>query len=438
MELLVTVGILLGVLVMTGLLFSTATRAGRRATASSVVHQQLNALAEAIRDDLENTDPQRGVLGIARVDIRAIDTAGDKEDAYYHRADVLTVLTGRPLRPEYAQRLTPPAELAPMSQVVYGHANFAERDADGRVVGRVRMIDRGERRTGEIPASQWHLARREIGFLSRTDPRAAAGKGPSGLSAWLTAPGFLEGQWVVYGDPWEDATDAATLDQSVKPQIPKGFFRFCYNMYEYYFLHFGSHAYRGDAGGGLLLAEGYWWRPCPTGWERDEDGVTHVIDSFPEAPVLGDPVFDWVVPVNLFYGGPDTRTVVDPRPSAQAAQPAARLGLPACSEFRIEYTYDDPQEILVRPRAVESGEDAEAVPSIPRPIRWWSPEPNQTLVWSGLPVDSVNYGMAPPHHVKNRTDLFRWPRAVRITIKAWDRADRLSRPATRVIVYGWK
>ena len=108
--------------------------------------------------------------------------------------------------------------------------------------------------------------------------------------------------------------------------------------------------------------------------------------------------------------------------------------LPNCSDFRVEYTYDDPREV---------GDPAQPLPAYGKdpldpgflypntyvhPIRWLAVIAGEEMVWSRLAVSQNG---------NDRTDPHRWPRALRITLRCWDAGGRLNEPVTYTMVHTW-
>lgn len=129
-------------------------------------------------------------------------------------------------------------------------------------------------------------------------------------------------------------------------------------------------------------------------------------------------------------------------------QRTAAYFLPSCSEFKVEFTYDDPSEIAVDPAkgqpilADTNGDghvgepyDAGALHDAPAasPINWETVPPGHIFVWTGLPTDPNVYD-----DLRNRTFPYRWPRALRITIRAYAPGGALDYPITHTLIHVWK
>jgi len=63
-ELIVSMGVLVGLMTMVGMIFSIATNAASTGTANMSVHRLLRMTREVIESDLENFDPAGGALAI--------------------------------------------------------------------------------------------------------------------------------------------------------------------------------------------------------------------------------------------------------------------------------------------------------------------------------------------------------------------------------------
>jgi hypothetical protein len=89
----------------------------------------------------------------------------------------------------------------------------------------------------------------------------------------------------------------------------------------------------------------------------------------------------------------------------------------------------------------------------PQPIHWQSlprtvalggnATDTQVCVWNRLGVDSTDYATASRDALGRVMDLrdltqpYRWPRAIRITLRVWDPAGRLPEPITHTIVHAF-
>ncbi|HPP29280.1 MAG TPA: prepilin-type N-terminal cleavage/methylation domain-containing protein, partial [Phycisphaerae bacterium] len=194
MELMVAVAILLAVLALIGTIFATVSKAGGNATSMATLHRQLSQVAEIIERDLQYTSPGPGgaPIGIAGRIIPAHETQRDRDlrnAPTPHRADTLMLFTTAAQDPIYPIS----TDLAALSQVVYGHADFGKFNvATGQIdLTTIRQLeDTSIPIDQRQPASQWHLARRVIRFLAA---------GPPTSHGHLTDPQFLTGEDEVWG-----------------------------------------------------------------------------------------------------------------------------------------------------------------------------------------------------------------------------------------------
>ncbi len=142
--------------------------------------------------------------------------------------------------------------------------------------------------------------------------------------------------------------------------------------------------------------------------------------------------------------------------------------LPGCVDFKVEFTYDNPREIIIdrasanrEPLVTDRFDVDLATPTwldtngdtvldklpVPQAIKWHSVPAGQTWVWSHLSVNPSYYQAAVPAlDLRDLTlqspelgaPLFSWPRAVRITLRAVDPAGRLAEPITQTIVHSFE
>ncbi|HSW47070.1 MAG TPA: hypothetical protein VLM89_16015, partial [Phycisphaerae bacterium] len=238
----------------------------------------------------------------------------------------------------------------------------------------------------------------------------------------------------------------------------------------------------------------YWWRlnTSVPAWERQAfvAGIMQTISAtFLFTPPIRVPLDGAIDPFNWmeWFYIPGTqgasRVLLDPNPPPGRSNMMSAYFLPGCSEFKVEFTYDDPREIAVdentrrpilTPDADNDGQteydmdgtgviadtdndgvlDAPRTPA-PQPINWqslpsyWEAQTQgvpwqQVRVWNRIGVELTDYADAtrtattPPSDLRDRTQPFRWPRAIRITIRAYDPAGRLDDPITYTIVHCWQ
>ena len=116
---------------------------------------------------------------------------------------------------------------------------------------------------------------------------------------------------------------------------------------------------------------------------------------------------------------------------------------------KVEFTYDDPREIEIawndtsstyEPILFEWNDfdvdgDPDSVPA-PRPINWQSVPADEQWVWSQLSGEPDNYEEG-AGDLRDLTHPYRWPRAIRITIRVYDPSGRFEEPITQTIVHAW-
>jgi|GEM_PF-1636907 len=494
-ELLVSLVILVGMMTLIATIFATAGKSSGAAQAQARMHRQLLQAADAILVDLTNTLPgkdaaeiPKGVLAIAGVTIVARDTVRSAE--LPHRADVLMLLTQQQFEPFIYQH--PPAgqtQFEQYKQVVYGHADFGELSAAGEWLGVPKFVEKALAK--QWYASEWHLARRVVGF--RKPPSVVDDSTNTRACQWpLVSPAFLGSDATrAVTDVWYDVNNTITFPGILGWMNP-GFYAYDrsgsssggFGLYECY-IERKADSSSGSGGGffrvdrrqqGEFLLEKdpsdsrvYWWkRPSATGlWKRTDarrtsPDISYMPDQPKPNPVVpsdyvrrgsSDSVHFWP---DWFYA-PDRvknpltdsfRTRLDPTPPPGMPQRTAAYFLPSCSEFKVEFTYDDPSEIAVDPAkgqpilADTNGDghvgepyDAGALHDAPAasPINWETVPPGHIFVWTGLPTDPNVYD-----DLRNRTFPYRWPRALRITIRAYAPGGALDYPITHTLIHVWK
>lgn len=155
---------------------------------------------------------------------------------------------------------------------------------------------------------------------------------------------------------------------------------------------------------------------------------------------------NWKSWPSWFYNGEGSRVAIDPDPEVPgAAKYLAPYFLPACSEFKVEVTFDDPRILptfldgnafvvaasdLNRDENITDGDDAPA----PDPINWQTVPNDEMWVW----YDTPSSAYAASGDSRQYTDPFVWPSAVRITITAYDPAGNLDDPVTTSIIHAFE
>lgn len=450
MELMVSVAILLAILALIGTIFATTSKAGGNATSMAILHRQLAQVAEMIERDLEYVTPGPGgtPLGIRGRVVTAYETAKDRDLARtpppQHRADTLMFFTTAAQDPYSYQDVTNP--LSPFVQVVYQHADLAKLDPRTQqfdLTTLKRFEDLTQPPKLRSPAADWHLARRVIyslaGLPAGPQP-AGTYVGPNTYPVALTNPLFMTGECEVLWYPvafvkdlfpqpgvlqWHPSyLSSASLGLTAFPDFPGA-------------TCFGSYAIYGGNLLALSSADARWWTSGSGNWARQEwtppsgPMVPGAVANRPPLrtnPILGP--FEAILRNTLHdpNAGPSglpERSVVDPKPALDIVNPMRWNFLPGCSEFKVEYTYDDPRELAMDRT---NGQ----IDLAPRPIRWHSVPDEGEIIWSNVSVSPRNTAGNPAP-----TDPRRWPRAIRITLRVWDTAGRLADPVTRTIVHTW-
>lgn len=474
-ELLVSLAILVGMMTMIATIFSTAGKASGTAQASSKLYRQIQQVSDTIRRDLAALDPVTGLMVISGVEFGARDTLRSKTEP--HRADVLAFISqgaGKPFEPYIYQ--SGPGDNTTFSQavqVVYGHANVGKLDGNGNwMPGSVRNVE-VDGQTDSYPASQWHLARRVVGFAQPGSNRKGAGyAGPpmtwdqftgaaSGGLSDLNTPGIADvvyhenglsglllpaplnenmGQFYgMYKHRWNGTT--YQMYDCCVDRPGKGQFRYVWmpNLYIFRLAQDGTNL--------------FWWQySAPDKYVRVVPGGPVPPQTIPPEPppFLPHPMLSASA---YCYNGAATRTQLDPMPPAGMSSRMGSYFLPGCAEFKVEFTYDDPREVPLyglvgdpnvnyQPLVLIPDPDGDGVADnpvlptrAPRPIRWQTVPKNEQWVWYRLPVENNVYGSVAPDDLRDRTFPFRWPRALRITIRAYAPGGALDYSVEQTIVH---
>ena len=439
-ELMVAMGILAGMMTMIGMVFSSASKASGQAQATAALYRQLRQATSALRHDLNKIQPLTSTLGIAGVEVSAQDKADSP--IVTHRADLLMLVGDLNEEPFIFQDVEGTVTVAG-AQIVYGHADL---DDFNSATGWASQRRRVETPLGPplFPASQWHLARRAVVFPVSNQPTSR------GTSNWpLTNPSLL-------GASNTPADLFQTNFAAVRGAVPGGLYKYDddddnggseLELYYAYVPQSGSgFAFRYERAGNphYLYENGYWYEwtgppllPETSPWSRqDPPGTLRYSSVEPDRPTWdwfnsGSANADrWYLP-NWFYNPAltDRRTVLDPKPPVGAADRMSAHFLPNCSEFKVEFTYDDPRELLIPGGDVpvsDWDEDNSYESTSPLPIRWQSVPDGKVWVWKGMSVNPLI-----------RTDPNRWPKALKITIRVYDAGDRLEKPIEQTIIHTW-
>jgi len=411
------------------------------------------------------------VLAIAGVEVPAYENEADRnarlaagEPAPTHRADVLMIFTERVDDP-YVMRQDPsnPILLSNVTQVTYGHADFATLTQNSSGVWTfsttdVRRVEGSSSSESDIYASQWHLARRAIRFPAAVP----SGSLPDGIwptgptqnydlqdtSDTLTSPPFLTGEADVYlypagpsGLPFDVTTVLGQFGQGYYHLI-NGDLAFAVFRYDYQGHTYWRRTTNGSsATDGYQFMQDYWWEfggggTCSesmVSWKRTVDGnevytCGHRWDSYAPTTTARDVVNNMT---RWFYpNATNRRTIIDPNPPANAVSRMGSYFLPACNWFQVEYTYDDPSEIVL------GHNGAEWEPQLQAPVRWQSVPHKEQMIWSKLSTRPRKY--ADPNDPRAMTDPIRWPRALRITLRAYGPGGTLDAPVEQVIIHTFR
>lgn len=493
-ELLVSLVILVGMMTLIAMIFSTAGKSSGVAQAQARLHRQLLQAADTMRIDLANTltgtsaaGAPQGVLAIAGVAIDAADTP--KSLVRPHRADVLMLITQQRFEP-FIYDLSHNTVLDELKQVVYGHADIGKIDAStGQWFPTVKYVEtRDPLRPGgsDMFASEWHLARRVVGFAK--EPPAGVGWAPWDGRSGLASPAFLEGQADVMFDPGIYSTPGLGSFSSVLATIMPGHYAYTRQSsgqmqprYFYFEDTTKGQKFYWDSTYYLLTAKGsgeapiesydphaYWWQfvrlvgPKLTHWQRTagsslKEIAAREVSTWPpldggyRVPAnAGIPRVCYYWPRWFYYpagvAGPTDsyRTRIDPMPPPGMPARTAAYFMPSCSEFKVEFTYDDPREIVVDPATgqpvlVDLNDDGTFDAPAASPVNWQTVPPGEIYVWKGLSTDPDVYPpVAGDDDHRNRTFPFRWPRALRITIRAYAPGGALDYPIEHSLVHVWK
>lgn len=477
-ELMVSVAILSGMMAMIAMVFTTATKASGKAQASTTIYRQLRQVAESIRVDLTSMGPgvnpsdglPNGILGIARVDVQAYETDADRQldKPTPHRADVLMLVTRREFEPFVYEHSDPTDAInyATFRHVVYAHANLGrlvDPDNDGNAEwsdASIRPVEPGDSSPSVINAANWHLARRITGFPATETEPLDTGE----VMDWPFTHEAFTGQADstsanVYTDVCEEPLSRLLADAWFGVDWNQAYFEYSgTNTLSSYYLRSllpGSPVYRYDSESDVyyLFHNGYWYEHLGgTNWEaEDHTGTLNITENAPlqVADFSTNRRFwpDW------FYVDGDSRPRIDPSPPVGQTERTAAYFLPGCSEFKVEFTYDDPARIKTFPTPgdpneqsplwfdwdEEPGDQGGALIPFPTAIEWQSVPDGQKWIWCGIGKQPGLYNPADPEDPpwQDNTLEFRWPKAVRITIRVHDPGGRLEEPVTHTIIHTW-
>jgi len=473
-ELLVSLVILVGMMTLIATIFATAGKSSGVAQVQTRLHRQLLQVADVMGVDLDNTLPgmdasgvvPQGVLAIAGAAVEAKDTA--KSPVSVRRADVLMLLTKQRFEPFIYDPSAHNAVLDDYKQVVYGHADIGKvNPANGEWFSTINYVESRTLPAGasgypvsDMLASEWHLARRVVGFV-----KTAADD--NGTEDWPPTKAPILGT-----DPGGAMTDVIydySPPSSFLSTIHPGFYAYdqrggVANLTEFYLK--SGYKYRWIAPGSYYLLDAepagspaYWWqRTTGNQWARQEGGGPNltITRPVPVAAVL----LSYQTQTNVlerryrfwpgwFYdpagatGGNSYRTRIDPMPPPGMPQRTAAYFLPSCSEFKVEFTYDDPREIAVDPATgqpflVDLNGDGNPDAPAASPVNWQTVPRGHMYVWTGLSTDPNVYDSSDPASHRNMTFPFRWPRALRITIRAYAPGGALDYPITHSLIHVWQ
>lgn len=384
-ELVVAIGLLVGVLAMVGTIFGLAGQTASLGTATVDVYREIRMAAEILERDLQGFDPAEGALAIAggvtwayatpedRDSGRSLSTAREQD---FYRVDTLMFFTTTRARPFAFVPADPNADLPYATQVVYQHADFGEIDPIGRwnpaAFRRIVLFDGVN--ASPIPASDFHLARRALPLYLL--PPLADTRVTSGL--WLYPPfgvGSLMG-----------GNESLSLVLTC---------------------------------GGENRLPGY-------------DAVAN-FDLQRQLDLIGSNIpDDWYLRRTI-AGTPIERVILDPSPPAAQHRRLAYFFAPGCTDFKVEVTFDRPARLgstgmqglfagrSVRWWALPSGTHAEWIRANPATTTEFPPQWAQRF-----PLENPPIPFPPP-----------FPSAIKITLRFWDPNTSLPQPVEHVLIHAF-
>ena len=317
-ELIVSIAVLIGLMAMVGVIFATATTAATTGTATMSVQRRLRMARKIILHDLANFDPAEGALAVYGWEQLAYASADDRQSGRalnetrgnnyrppnrdYHRADVL-FLTPRMGATPYGVRA--PKVTGEYLLVTYGHADFAVLD------------DRGTADPGD---DAWPTATTAFQRVNNPPTANDIGNDPSIIAggSWHLARQAIVGTAAATGFS-NEVTDGGCRGTTVSASL-QGI-----NNADYIRM---TRAGRENAGNGEPGADFLYDVPLDdllATWASATTGIENRL---------------------YFLGtGPNRRMLCDPAVTLAQRGRMAYHFLPACTEFRVEVTYDTPEMI---------------------------------------------------------------------------------------------
>jgi prepilin-type N-terminal cleavage/methylation domain-containing protein len=478
-EMLVALAVMVLALVMVTSVFSVTTKTAATSAAIADVETIARNFADQLQQDLEWCDPSQSILVIhGRTQAAALteelrqagqhyrvmtgdpqyvpadyDTRFDTNSAAVNgtaprdqfsdpRADILMFFTNRPTASKapatgttlvpgsFQEKLQRGVEVEPI-QVVYGHAalDTAVQTGSGwQFANDLRHIEQVDvNGLSELPASRWHLARRQVLFDVL-----------SGAPYWLAFPNTAAPRiWRCYADPIAEqglGADTVPFDlprymQEFQPRQGATGFTDLATLSPYLLALDGSYGTYSPAG------DLYWANATREGYL-----ITNV----------------------LYYGGASAyhhvATVIEHPPAALQDNLGMHL-VPGCIWFQVEFLLpEDPRNGREHPLsdqrrdtprwvAVEDGQTYVFVPdtsenrqlvedqALAAPDNVDSLGGTRVETFKKLVPDDVD--LSPyqgPDTVENRR-VRMWPYAIRVTIRVIDQRGRLDEPIVRSVVH---
>jgi type II secretory pathway pseudopilin PulG len=336
-ELVVALGILVVMLALAGQVFNFTVQSTGQATALVEINQRLRALEQSLREDLRYVIPGQSLLLIQGNPVNAYwtedqqlaDNDGNPANGYPRikdpdrefiqdnetlplppRADILMFFTSR-----RQQSYVDPSVTASVQQVVYGHAELGEytpitqggagNDPAYQFRGILEEPIYPVDTTGypdpvevsRIPASRWHLARRNVLIAPQYRPRVDPPRNPNGTEepSIIDSPvGKFDDLRVLRG--MTDIIAHFRLTDTTQIQ--------------------------------------------PFDYDNDVQRPARFDESMP-APQLDVFVGSWQLPrIFAFKRAPYARSQLDPNPPPAFAGRLGHYLMPHCASFKVEWTLD--------------------------------------------------------------------------------------------------